>query len=223
LSFLRALAAHDDFAAGAVDTGWVERELGELLAWPGPPTSNALGAAVAAMSAQWSATVRASRAHDPGSPWLESAIPEAAFLHRGEIALHRSAPTLSGVPPSKCGSGSAISDGARVTAHDGGELVVADADERVWSLTYQAPFAPRRGTHDDEAHPGAPMPGRVVAILCRVGQQVAPGDALLVLEAMKMEYTLQARAHGVVERVHYDVGDMVDAEVPLVDIRTEAA
>jgi biotin carboxyl carrier protein len=40
---------------------------------------------------------------------------------------------------------------------------------------------------------------------------------------MKMEYTLQARTAGVVERLHCAVGDMVDAEVPLVDIKPEAA
>ena len=108
---------------------------------------------------------------------------------------------------------------------DGGVRALVDGDEvqvttdaGTWELEYRPQFAPRAHAADDEAHPGAPMPGRVVTVQCEVGQHVAPGQPLLVLEAMKMEYTLQARVHGTVSKVLFAVGDMVDAEVPLVEI-----
>jgi len=55
----------------------------------------------------------------------------------------------------------------------------------------------------------APMPGKVVAFLARVGERVAQGQALAVMEAMKMEHTLSAPRDGVVEELLYAVGDPV--------------
>src|SRR5690606_36244695 len=107
--------------------------------------------------------------------------------------------------------------GATVAAQHGDDYLICTPDG-CWEMHDEAPFAPSARAADDERHPGAPMPGRVVAVLCETGQRVAPGEPLIVLEAMKMEYTLQARVAGIVERVLYAVGDMVDAEVPLVVI-----
>lgn len=55
----------------------------------------------------------------------------------------------------------------------------------------------------------APMPGTVVAILKQLGDQVAPGDALIVLEAMKMEHTIRAPNAGTVQDIFYPVGAQV--------------
>jgi 3-methylcrotonyl-CoA carboxylase alpha subunit len=212
LPLLRAVAAHHDFAAGALDTGWIERELDALKAWPGAPTGAAIIAAAEAVAARWSAETRALRPHDAGSPWTEAVVPEQV---RFGVEDSR--------PEGRSHEGRSNESAAVVTAMDGDALVVTDDDGRCWEIDYRSPFAPQAGATDDEAHPGAPMPGRIVAIHCKPGQQVSPGDPLLVLEAMKMEYTLQARAAGTIERVLYGVGDMVDAEVPLVDIHTEDA
>lgn len=64
----------------------------------------------------------------------------------------------------------------------------------------------------------APMPGQVLKILVEVGQQVSTGDALVILEAMKMEQTLRASADGVVEAVHVKQGDVVAPGDRLVEI-----
>ena len=56
----------------------------------------------------------------------------------------------------------------------------------------------------------APMPGRVTAIHVKVGQEVQPGDALLSLEAMKMENVLKAEGIGVVSAIQIHEGDVVD-------------
>ena len=64
------------------------------------------------------------------------------------------------------------------------------------------------------------MPGRIVAVRVREGDKVDQGQILLVLEGMKMEYALKAGVSGQVGKIYYDVGDMVEAEVPLVDIES---
>jgi len=66
----------------------------------------------------------------------------------------------------------------------------------------------------------APMPGQVLKILVEVGQHVSTGDALVILEAMKMEQTLRASADGVVEAVHVKQGDVVAPGDRLVEIAT---
>ena len=65
----------------------------------------------------------------------------------------------------------------------------------------------------DTAHEGgrlsAPMPGKVVAYLAAVGARVQRGQALAVMEAMKMEHTISAPHDGVVQELLYAVGDQV--------------
>jgi 3-methylcrotonyl-CoA carboxylase alpha subunit len=53
------------------------------------------------------------------------------------------------------------------------------------------------------------MPGKVVSFLVKTGDRVTRGQALAVMEAMKMEHTLTAPHDGVVEEVLYAVGDQV--------------
>jgi biotin carboxyl carrier protein len=55
----------------------------------------------------------------------------------------------------------------------------------------------------------APMPGKITKLFVSDGQEVKKGDSLLVMEAMKMEYTLKADAPGKVEKVTAKAGDQV--------------
>jgi len=64
----------------------------------------------------------------------------------------------------------------------------------------------------------APMPGKIVALLVRAGEAVAAGQALVVLEAMKMESTLVAEVAGTVARVHVEAGATVEGGALLVEI-----
>ena len=68
---------------------------------------------------------------------------------------------------------------------------------------------------------GASMPGKVLKVLCDEGDRVEPGDALLVLEAMKMETSVTASVAGVVERVDVAVGDDARARELLVRLRRD--
>ncbi|MFO7679642.1 MAG: acetyl-CoA carboxylase biotin carboxylase subunit [Chloroflexota bacterium] len=64
----------------------------------------------------------------------------------------------------------------------------------------------------------APMPGSVLAVLVAVGERVSAGQALLKLEAMKMEHTIRTAADGVVEAIYYQAGDTVEADAQLLKI-----
>ena len=64
----------------------------------------------------------------------------------------------------------------------------------------------------------APMPGKVVALVVTVGDCVARGQTLLILEAMKMEHVITAPADGVVEAVHFALGASVAEGAVLLQI-----
>jgi len=96
-------------------------------------------------------------------------------------------------------------------------IQVASAGE-AWQLVRIHPFAAEADAATDDAHPGAPMPGRIVAVHVKAGDRVEQGQALLVMEGMKMEVTVKAGVTGTIEKVRYAEGDTVEAEAPLVDI-----
>lgn len=62
----------------------------------------------------------------------------------------------------------------------------------------------------------APMPGKVVEVLVQPGDAVAAGDRLVVLEAMKLNNSVQAPRAGIIEAVAVEVGDQVSPGDPLV-------
>jgi biotin carboxyl carrier protein len=64
----------------------------------------------------------------------------------------------------------------------------------------------------------APIAGKVVKVLVAVGDQVAPGSAVIVLEAMKMENELAAERGGTVSAIHKAAGQAVDTGDLLVEI-----
>src|SRR5690606_31556313 len=99
---------------------------------------------------------------------------------------------------------------------DGNTLhVFGDAGQRRFTLHDPVADADSSGDHGGSLL--APMPGRVIALLVEPGSQVARGTPLLVMEAMKMEHTLQAPADGVVNGYRVRSGDQVGDGAVLVD------
>lgn len=70
-------------------------------------------------------------------------------------------------------------------------------------------------------HVTAAMPGNIVDVLVSVGQQVKAGDAVLVIEAMKMENEVQAAISGTVINIFASKGDAVTPDMALVEIQPE--
>lgn len=64
----------------------------------------------------------------------------------------------------------------------------------------------------------SPMPGKLIKVNARKGMQVAKGDVLLVVEAMKMENNIVAPRDGVVEMVNASEGEMVDGSKILIKL-----
>ena len=64
----------------------------------------------------------------------------------------------------------------------------------------------------------APVAGTVAQVLVKAGDKVTEGQALLSIEAMKMEMWLSAQAPGVVKAVYATPGEQVQAKTLLIDI-----
>ena len=55
----------------------------------------------------------------------------------------------------------------------------------------------------------APMPGKVVSFAVKAGDKVTKGQALAIMDAMKMEHTIASPVDGVVQELLYQPGDQV--------------
>jgi len=93
-------------------------------------------------------------------------------------------------------------------ARDGKQRQVAVAGE-VYTFSAESGAAMENVASVASPEISAPMPGKVLQVLVRPGDLVEPGDALLLLEAMKMESRLTAEAGGTVAEVRVGDGDMV--------------
>jgi len=72
----------------------------------------------------------------------------------------------------------------------------------------------------DPLQTGAPIPGIITAVTVSVGTRVAKGDKVMTLEAMKMQTTLYASSDGIVDSIHVQVGDTVEAKDLLIRLRS---
>jgi propionyl-CoA carboxylase alpha chain len=82
------------------------------------------------------------------------------------------------------------------------------------------PRFPERTAAGQHQSANSPMPGQVLRILVAEGQSVNPGDALVVLEAMKMEQTIKATIQGVVRAVLVKSAETVAPGQMLVEIES---
>jgi pyruvate carboxylase subunit B len=64
----------------------------------------------------------------------------------------------------------------------------------------------------------APLPGTIIEILVQPGDEIQAGQAVVVLEAMKMENELQAEFAGTVTSVNVQEGDVVRAGTEIITI-----
>ncbi|MBA3246444.1 MAG: biotin/lipoyl-binding protein [Pyrinomonadaceae bacterium] len=120
----------------------------------------------------------------------------------------------------EAGSYLLLSDEGRVFECRVGGAQSADGpvEVQVGQQLYQITlFDPKRLRHSASAGAQASgrvlasMPGKVVRVLVEMGAQVAAGDALLVVEAMKMQNELKAPKSGTVIELHAIAGQTVNA------------
>ncbi|NVP55717.1 acetyl/propionyl/methylcrotonyl-CoA carboxylase subunit alpha [Mycoplana rhizolycopersici] len=238
--FLGRLCREPHFAAGDVDTGLIGRQAETLL--PNPPA----GPRVQAL-----AGIAALGLIDPaegGDPWerlrgfrLWGPSWQSVFVEqdgkplkvrvaagegrRFEVAIGEM--RLSVVLRAGGAKGAVLADfGDRSLevwiARQGPEIVLfAEGESHVFHVEEMA------GLHGEEEAGGdvlaAPMPGVVRLVQAEAGTAVVKGDALVTMEAMKMELVLPAPRDGTVEMVAVAAGDQVAEGVVLLRLAAEEA
>jgi biotin carboxyl carrier protein len=64
----------------------------------------------------------------------------------------------------------------------------------------------------------APMPGKVIKISVTESEEVRKNQTLAIVEAMKMENEIKASVDGTIKEIHVSAGDLVDSEMPLIEL-----
>ncbi|ROP73846.1 3-methylcrotonoyl-CoA carboxylase alpha subunit /biotin carboxylase /acetyl-CoA carboxylase carboxyltransferase subunit alpha [Stenotrophomonas rhizophila] len=236
-AFLRRLVMTDSFTQAKLDTALIEREQAALA--PNDGDSDPALWALAAMAGVATSEAASRDARDPHSPWqaqdgwrLGAAAARALTLeHRGaqrSVAVQGAGEqwTVHMEGNALQGSGRLAGDALRVqigeqlhratVIRDGNELYLFGS-EGVQRFTLHDPVSEADQSVADAGSLVAPMPGRIVATLVSPGTAVKRGAPLLVLEAMKMEHTLQAPADGTVQGYRVKAGDQVGDGAVLVD------
>jgi 3-methylcrotonyl-CoA carboxylase alpha subunit len=85
--------------------------------------------------------------------------------------------------------------------------------------TYTVETSSRSRARHREHSMSAPMPGVILKILVRVGQQVSKGMPLLILEAMKMEHVISAPRDGTVAAINCKEGELVQPGGDLIELK----
>jgi 3-methylcrotonyl-CoA carboxylase alpha subunit len=247
LAFLARLAAHPDYAAGALDTGFIARHRAALVSEDAAAPASALAAACLTLLLDQAQARReaASRTNDPYSPWHRSdgwrlngdtyqdlvlievggggerRCPVRAHYRRDGYRLDLPSGTVGVVGAwSDDGVLRLVVDGVasrlRILRRAGDITVLGDG--QTWRFQHLDASSPAAAEDASGGHLSAPMAGRIIQVLTSPGAKVRRGEALVVLEAMKMEHTIAAPGDGIVERVAYKVGDLVEEGAELLSL-----
>ncbi|HEX3423451.1 MAG TPA: acetyl/propionyl/methylcrotonyl-CoA carboxylase subunit alpha [Sphingomicrobium sp.] len=188
-AFLFNAVLHPDFEAGKIDTGFIERNLGDLVTDPEPPEPIWRGAAAVALAVDEDSEplprLAGFRLNAPPNS-------RVSLGYQGEV---RSVSTEDG----EFAEVSGFRDDERVVAFYEGQAFEFSLTVRSTGTTH--------GIHDGEIE--APMPGRVTAVEVSAGDEVEKGQRLLTLEAMKMEHALSAPFAGTVAELNASSGSQV--------------
>ena len=103
-----------------------------------------------------------------------------------------------------------------------GSTLWVHMDGRTYS--YEPPRISPRGaggpsSSSDPEKIRAPMPGKITKLLLRPGDPVKEAQTLVLMEAMKMEYSLKSEMEGVVREQYVQVGDSVELGQVLVELK----
>jgi acetyl-CoA/propionyl-CoA carboxylase biotin carboxyl carrier protein len=231
-AFLRRLLAHPEVRAGRMDTGLVERDLDELTAPGGVPDEVFAAAALERLlDAEPPGPVvdpwdvpGGWRLGEPATSTFRFAGPEGpvAVRVRGRAAQARISVGDGDVVPASAsarGRDLAVTIDGRTEhyrfARSGGTTWLARGGT-TWSLAeHQLLAAGRHRGGPSDGQVRSPMPGTVLVAEITAGQRVREGQALFVVEAMKMEHTVTAPFDGSVDRVHVHKGQSVGIDEPL--------
>jgi len=232
LGLLARVIGDPDFAAAKLDTGFIERRRAALL----PPSAPAPDMALAAAAL----LALADPPTDLADPWARRdgwrlngpRAPQTLVFRHGDEELSIEATAVGDGWELRIAERQLralarfASDGAVVLTIDDVQTRAVVLDHRKdvavfidgegWRFERVDPLAPPAGADPSAGHLSAPMPGRVVQLLVSAGDTVSQGQALIVIEAMKMEHTVAAPRDGTIATVRYAVGDLVEEGAELI-------
>ena len=239
LAFLERVVKHPAYLAGETDTAFIERHRAELLPEPGQAPAEALVAAAARVfvDEQRAIATLAPSPWNDTSGWRLNAPASRKMELQGtdgtvhtleaEIAKGR-AKVRVGMAVHEVMLGPSEGDRLQVGLDDEtyfarvarlGDLLSAATPRGRFEFTLVDPFHYEPADALPDARLTSLMPGRVVKVLAAPGDKVAKGQALMILEAMKMEHTITSPRDGVIERVAFRENELVPADAVLVAFR----
>jgi 3-methylcrotonyl-CoA carboxylase alpha subunit len=214
VAFLASLCRATEFRQGKVDTGFIDRNLAQLGAVPQVTDCGAAALGVASLLAGDSKRVMTDEeSAEPPSPWAAS----DGFQLGGSRTLTvpvvidgknaTATVTYGGDGMQVAVDGRPAVANARVFEADHEAFVLLNGHQTRVHIKDFATSAAQAGAGDGVIK--APMHGRVLEVLVGVGDEVAGGQRLAVIEAMKMEHTLRAPFAGTVTKVPVVAGAQV--------------
>jgi 3-methylcrotonyl-CoA carboxylase alpha subunit len=239
LAFLERVVAHPAFLAGTTDTGFIEKHRADLL----PATHDIPIEALVAAAARVFLDERQAIAAAPPSPWndtggwrlnqpamrsmeLKRADGEIvrldAEMKKGHAVIHHGGKSHHMALGPRAGDRLQISLDdetffARVVRL--GANLSATTPKGRYDVELVDPFHYEPAETFADARLTALMPGRVVKVMAGEGDTVTKGQALMILEAMKMEHTIVSPREGVIERAAFRENDLVPADAVLFAFR----
>jgi len=239
--FLHQLITHEGFRQGCVDTGFIEAHMAELsssrrttrtdavaiaarLAWmkvhfPSADISNDVYSPFGQISGWQLGGVRTSAIEVEIEGNRVSALVTMTGRDGFEVSIAGESVSISAVDCRNLLDASAYVEGTPTgfsVAFDGDNLLVYVDGTHLSIRAYD--FLTRREAESaGSTVVCAPMTGKLQRLFVRLGDVVAKGDRLAVLEAMKMEHPLVAGVSGVIQQVRASEGDQVnDGDVVIV-------
>ena len=238
IAFLGRLITSEPFAGADLDTGLIERHHNSL--FPEPQTPPLAALALAAVSLVASASPAKGEPWGQLSGWRMNGTYQRRLAFSSEageqpiqLSYRRDALWLTAGESAVALQEISVSQAAVQVRMDGLQLqghVVRQQDifhvfysGHHWQILWRDPIAHAGEGEADEGRLTAPMPGKIIALLVSSGERVAKGTPLLIMEAMKMEHTINAPGDGTVSELLYAVGDQVDEGAQLLSLLIEEA
>jgi 3-methylcrotonyl-CoA carboxylase alpha subunit len=225
VGFLEELCAADEFRAGRIDTGFIDRNLDALVAKRESVTRQAVAAGALHLLERDSKRKPVASAAARLSPWSQDdgfqllgsrtiAVTLTVDGVRQEVQLAWSA---SGPALPSHQAGDAAPQAATIV--ETGDAIVVVADGRQTRIELYDPFAADLEHIGEGGVIKAPMHGKLVALFVKPGDRVEKGQPLAVVEAMKMEHVLLAPAAGDILDVTVEAGRQVAEGARLIGLR----
>ena len=237
VQFLRHVVASESFAKADLDTALIQREAAVLFEQEKIGAPLAMAGAIAFTLQQEKALETADpfsrrdgwRSHGPVSRSFEFEFhgqphkAQLTYQHDGSLQLALDGQLLSlHIEPAADGLLVTLNgQRAHLQVYRLGEQVHLFGAGGATQITVIDPLAHAGVAQHEAGRLTAPMPGKVLSFAVQAGDKVSRGQALAVMEAMKMEHTIAAPADGVVAEILYAPGDQVQEGAELLRLQAE--